>query len=56
MDSIQSGLAKREVKKVQKSAVPLVREQVFEQDGDVEVTLPAGYGEEEKEEESSDEN
>ena len=56
VDSIQSGLAKREVKKVQKSAVPLVREQVFEQDGDVEVTLPAGYGEEEKEEESSDEN
>ena len=56
VDSIQSGLAKREVKKVQKSAVPLVREQVFEQDGDVEVTLPAGYGEEEKEEESSEEN
>ena len=48
MESVQSGLAQRAAKKVQKSAVPLVREQVFEQDGDVEVTLPAGYGEEEK--------
>ena len=56
MEAIQSGLAQRAAKKVQKSAVPLVREQVFEQDGDVEVTLPAGYGEEEKEDESSDEN
>ena len=56
MESVQSGLAQRAAKKVQKSAVPLVREQVFEQDGDVEVTLPAGYGEEEKEEESSEEN
>ncbi len=55
-EAIQTGLAQRAAKKVQKSAVPLVREQVFEQDGDVEVTLPAGYGEEEKEEESSDEN
>ncbi|MAS64848.1 MAG: 30S ribosomal protein S2 [Puniceicoccaceae bacterium MED-G31] len=56
MEAIQSGLAQRAAKKVQKSAVPLVREQVFEQDGDVEVTLPEGYGEEEKEEESSEEN
>lgn len=56
MESVHSGLAQRAAKKVQKSAVPLVREQVFEQDGDVEVTLPAGYGEEEKEEESSEEN
>ena len=56
MEAIQSGLAQRAAKKVQKSAVPLVREQVFEQDGDVEVTLPAGYGEEEKEDESSEEN
>lgn len=49
MEAIQNGLAQREAKKVQKSAVPLVREQVFEQEGDVEVTLPAGYGEDEKE-------
>lgn len=56
MEAIQSGLAQRAAKKVQKSAVPLVREQVFEQDGDVEVTLPAGYGEEEKEDEISEEN
>ena len=56
MEAIQSGLAQRAAKKVQKSAVPLVREQVFEQDGDVEVTLPEGYGEEEKEDESSEEN
>jgi small subunit ribosomal protein S2 len=56
MEAIQRGLAQRAAKKVQKSAVPLVREQVFEQDGDVEVTLPEGYGEEEKEEESSEEN
>ena len=49
MEAIQNGLAQREAKKVQKSAVTLVREQVFEQEGDVEVTLPAGYGEDEKE-------
>jgi len=48
MEAAQNGLAKREMKQVQKSAAPLVREQVFEQDEDVEVTLPAGYGEDEE--------
>ncbi len=48
MEAIQEGLAKREAKKVQKSAGPIVREQVFEQQEDVEVTLPAGYGEDEE--------
>ena len=47
MDAIQEGLTQREAKKVQKGAAPLVREQVFEQVEDVEVTLPAGYGEDE---------
>jgi len=47
MEAAQNGLAHREAKKVQKSAAPLVREQVFEQQEDVEVTLPAGYGEDE---------
>lgn len=55
MEAIQNGLAQREAKKVQKSAAPLVREQVFEQQEDVEVTLPAGYGEDEKES-ASEEN
>lgn len=49
MEAIQNGLTRREAKKVQKGAAPLVREQVFEQQEDVEVTLPAGYGEDEKE-------
>lgn len=48
MEAVQEGLSKREAKKVQKSAGPIVREQVFEQEEDVEVTLPAGYGEDEK--------
>jgi len=48
MEAIQNGLAQREAKKVQKGAAPLVREQVFEQQEDIEVTLPAGYGEDEK--------
>jgi len=48
MEAIQEGLSKREAKKVQKSAGPIVREQVFEQQEDVEVTLPAGYGEDEE--------
>ena len=48
MEAIQEGLAKREAKKVQKSAGPIVREQVFQQQEDVEVTLPAGYGEDEE--------
>lgn len=48
MEAIQNGLTQREAKKVQKGAAPLVREQVFEQQEDVEVTLPAGYGEDEK--------
>jgi small subunit ribosomal protein S2 len=49
MEAVQEGLAKREAKKVQKSAGPIVREQIFEQQEDVEVTLPAGYGEDEEE-------
>lgn len=49
MEAVQEGLSKREAKKVQKSAGPIVREQVFEQQEDVEVTLPAGYGEDEAE-------
>ncbi|WPJ95793.1 30S ribosomal protein S2 [Coraliomargarita algicola] len=48
LEAAQSGLAQREAKKVQKSAGPIIREQVFEQEGDVEVTLPAGYGEDDK--------
>jgi small subunit ribosomal protein S2 len=48
MEAVQEGLSKREAKKVQKSAGPIVREQVFEQQEDVEVTLPAGYGEDEE--------
>ena len=51
MEAAQNGLARRESKKVQKGAAPLVREQVFEQEEDVEVTLPAGYGEDEESEE-----
>ena len=49
LEAIQEGLAKREANKVQKNAGPIVREQVFEQEGDVEVTLPEGYGEEDGE-------
>ena len=48
MEAVQEGLSKREAKKVQKNAGPIVREQVFEQQEDVEVTLPAGYGEDEE--------
>jgi small subunit ribosomal protein S2 len=47
LEAAQNGLAQREAKKVQKSAAPLVREQTFEQQEDVDVTLPAGYGEDE---------
>lgn len=47
LEAAQNGLAQREAKKVQKSAGPIVREQVFEQQEDVDVTLPAGYGEDE---------
>jgi len=47
LEAAQNGLAHREAKKVQKSAAPLMREQVFEQQEDIEVTLPAGYGEDE---------
>lgn len=49
MEAVQEGLSKREAKKMQKNAGPIVREQVFEQQEDVEVTLPAGYGEDEEE-------
>lgn len=46
LEAAQNGLTQRETKKIQKGAAPLAREQVFEQE-DVEVTLPAGYGEDE---------
>ena len=45
LEAAQNGLSQREAKRVQKSAGPIIREQVFEQQEDVEVTLPAGYGE-----------
>ncbi|MEC8333023.1 MAG: 30S ribosomal protein S2 [Verrucomicrobiota bacterium] len=48
LEAAQSGLSKREAKKVQKSAGPIKRDQVFEQQEDIEVTLPAGYGEEDE--------
>ena len=44
LEAAQSGLSQREAKRVQKSAGPIKREQVFEQQEDIEVTLPAGYG------------
>ena len=47
LEAAQSGLSQREAKRVQKSAGPIKREQVFEQEEDIEVTLPAGYGEDE---------
>jgi small subunit ribosomal protein S2 len=47
LEAAQNGLSQREAKKVQKNAGPIIREQVFEQQGEVEVTLPAGYGEDE---------
>jgi small subunit ribosomal protein S2 len=47
LEAAQSGLSQREAKRVQKSVGPIKREQVFEQQEDIEVTLPAGYGEEE---------
>ena len=48
VEAAEAGLAQREAKRVQKQAEPIVREQVFEQQADVEVTLPAGYGESEE--------
>ncbi len=47
LEAVQNGLAQREAKTVQKSVTP-VREQVFEQEGEVDVILPAGYGEDEE--------
>jgi small subunit ribosomal protein S2 len=47
LEAAQNGLSKREAKKIQKNAGPIIREQVFEQQEDIEVTLPAGYGEDE---------
>ena len=47
LEAAQSGLSQRDAKRVQKSAGPIKREQVFEQQEDIEVTLPAGYGEDE---------
>ncbi len=48
LEAAQSGLSQRETMKVQKSAGPIKRDQVFEQQEDIEVTLPAGYGEEDE--------
>lgn len=52
-ESIQKGLAQRESKKMQQKSTGSreIREQVFEQQEDVDVTLPAGYGEDEIESE-----
>lgn len=53
-EAIQKGLSQREANVTQKGA-PLVREireQVFEQQEDVDVTLPAGYGEDDSEPEN----
>ncbi|MEE2988703.1 MAG: 30S ribosomal protein S2 [Verrucomicrobiota bacterium] len=47
LEAAQSGLSQREAKRVQKTAGPIKREQVFEQQDDIEVTLPAGYGDDE---------
>lgn len=54
VESVQSGLSRRDVSKAQKGApvVREVREQIFEQQEDVDVTLPAGYGEDDSEAES----
>ncbi len=48
MEAAQNGLSQREAKRNQKSVTPLVREQIFEQQEEAEVTLPAGYGEDEQ--------
>lgn len=51
-ESVQRGLSRRDKSKVQKSTAPLVREvreQVFEQQEEVDVILPAGYGDDESE-------
>ena len=45
-EAIQKGISRREASKLQKTPlVREIREQVFEQQEDVDVTLPAGYGE-----------
>lgn len=47
VEAIQNGLARRPVTKGAKGTItPLVRENYFEQGGELEVTLPEGYGEE----------
>ena len=50
-EAVKKGLAQREAKKTQKNApvVREVREQMFEQQEDVDVTLPAGYGDNDSE-------
>ena len=50
-DAVQNGLSRREAVKVQKGSPVIrdVREQLFEQQEDVDVTLPEGYGEDEVE-------
>ena len=54
-EAVHNGLSQREAKKVQKNApvVREIREQVFEQQEDVDVTLPAGYGDEDSEPEDN---
>ncbi len=51
MEAVQAGISEREAKKVQKNApvVREIREQVFEQQEDVDVKLPDGYGNDESE-------
>jgi small subunit ribosomal protein S2 len=45
LEAAQAGLARREMKRSNKVVAPLVREHIFEQTEEVEVTLPEGYGE-----------
>jgi small subunit ribosomal protein S2 len=45
LEAAQAGLARREMKRSNKHVAPLVREQIFEQTEEAEVTLPEGYGE-----------
>ncbi len=45
LEAAQAGLSRREMKRSNKLVAPLVREQIFEQTEEVEVTLPEGYGE-----------
>ena len=45
-EAINEGLSKRELKQTSKVSKKVLPEKAFEQEEDVEVTLPEGYGEE----------